>query len=111
MVLAKKTSEDQRFSYHWKCHNTKITHLCFADDLILFCDGSFQSASILLEALSTFTAHSGLQPNKSKSSIFVAGDNEELQNAICDLFGFIKGELPVKYLGVPLITTRLTSND
>ena len=73
MVLAKKTSEDQRFSFHWKCHNTKITHLCFADDLILFCDGSFQSASILHEALSTFTAHSGLQLTDPKAQSLLPG--------------------------------------
>ena len=111
MVLAKKTSEDPRFSFHWRCHNTKTSHLCFADNLILFCGGSIQATSILHEALSIFSVHSGLQPNRSKSSIFVAGDNEGLLNAIGDLFGFTKGDLSFKYLGVPLITTRLTSDD
>ena len=111
MVLGKKTSEDLRFSFHWRCLNTKTTHLCFADDLILFCGGSSQAASVLHEALSTFTAHSSLQPNRSKSSVFVVEDNEGLHNFICDLFRFIKGDLLVKYLGVPLITTRLTSDD
>ena len=111
MILTKKTTEDPRFAFHWRCQPSKITHLCFADDLILFWGGSVQAAAVLNEALSVFTAHSGLQPNRSKSSVFVAGDNEVLHTTICDLFRFAKGHMPVKYLGVPLISTRLSSAD
>ena len=34
------TSIGQSFQYHWRCSKTRITHLCFADDLMLFCGGS-----------------------------------------------------------------------
>ena len=113
MIFAKKTTDDPRFTFHWRCQPSRISQLCFADDLILFCGGSVQAATVLKEVLSIFTAHSGLLPNRSKSSVFVAGNNEVLHNAICDLFGFVKGALPVKYLGVllylpdsPLMTAK-----
>ena len=33
------TSSGQSFQYHWRCSKTKITHLCFTDDLMLFVAG------------------------------------------------------------------------
>ena len=111
MVLSKKTTEDPNFAFHWRCHQTRTAHLCFADDQMLFCGGSTHSALMLKEALSTFSSLSGLTPNQGKSNVFVAGDNVELKAAICDIFGFAMGSHPVKYLGVPLITTRLSLVD
>lgn len=29
-------SKERIFSYHPKCHRTPLTHLCFADDLMIF---------------------------------------------------------------------------
>ena len=41
----------------------------------------------------------------------IARMDAHYRNGILDIFGFPEGSLPVKYFGVPLITTRLTSND
>jgi mannosylglycoprotein endo-beta-mannosidase len=30
------------FQYHWRCQPTKITHLCFADNLMMFCHDRFR---------------------------------------------------------------------
>ena len=35
------------FEYHRRCSSSRITHLCFADDLILFYSDSIQSSSLL----------------------------------------------------------------
>ena len=51
---------------------------------------------------------SGLLPNHGKSSVFVAGRHPHFQEAVRDLFHFQVGELPVRYLGVPLLSTKLT---
>lgn len=32
------------FTYHWKCDKLRISHLCFADDLLIFLNGDVDSA-------------------------------------------------------------------
>ena len=96
------------FDYHWRCQKTKLTHLCFADDLLLFCGGSLTSVKILHNALQEFYSLSGLHPNNGKSNVFIAGRNQAYMEAVRDLFQFQVGELPVRYLGVPLLSTKLT---
>ena len=66
---------------------------------------------ILKEALADFYALSGLSSKFEKSSIFVARDDSAFSTAIHGLFGFLIGTLPVRYLGVPLITTQLRAAD
>lgn len=43
-----------RLSYHYKCHKTRLTHLSFADDLLIFIDGSIESVQTLLKILHEF---------------------------------------------------------
>ena len=40
MIISKKVSLEDNFVYHWRCSEERITHLCFADDLLLFCGNS-----------------------------------------------------------------------
>lgn len=54
---------------------------------------------------------SGLQPSVEKSLCFFAGTPNVMQRKIANMMGYRIGELPVKYLGMPLITTRLTKRD
>ena len=49
--------------------------------------------------------------NKQKSVIFLSGVNGEVKNDILNITGFSMGSLPMKYLGVPLISTRLSHCD
>nr|GEV73046.1 hypothetical protein [Tanacetum cinerariifolium] len=39
----KNTEENGEFKYHYGCKNLKITHLCVADDLLVFCHGDCES--------------------------------------------------------------------
>ena len=95
------------FDYHWRCKKIRITHLCFADDLMIFCEGSLQSVELLQQSLQEFYALSGLLPNKGKSCIFIAGRNQSYMKAVRDILDFPLGELPVRYLGVPLISSKM----
>ena len=113
-MMISKNIEVQRslgapFDYHWRCQKTGLTHLCFADDLLLFCGGSLSSVETLHKSLHEFYSLSGLLPNTGKSSIFVARRHPRFLEAVHDLFQFQVGELPVRYLGVPLISTKLTA--
>ena len=46
-----------------------------------------------------------------KSDIFTAGSDTNFKEYLLALFGFHHGTLPARHLGVPLISTRLSSKD
>lgn len=49
------------FKFHSKCNTLKLIHLCFADDLLLFCHGEFKSIYIMLQGFSCFLMHLDLK--------------------------------------------------
>ncbi|KAL2225249.1 UNVERIFIED_CONTAM: Retrovirus-related Pol polyprotein from type-2 retrotransposable element R2DM, partial [Sesamum indicum] len=106
--LVKRKTTNSDFNFHPKCEKLKITHLLFADDLMLFSRGDLPSIHILMECLQEFRDTSGLTINTSKSSIFTAGIQYEELDGILARTGFARGEMPVRYLGIPLAAQRLT---
>lgn len=58
------------FKFHWKCDRLKLSQLCFADDLLLFCKANVKSIIVLKKALDEFSNVSGLKVRMQKSSIF-----------------------------------------
>ncbi|KAB1215997.1 hypothetical protein CJ030_MR4G024550 [Morella rubra] len=54
---------------------------------------------------------SGLQANPRKNSLFACGIPPHDLHLITELLGYQHGSLPTKYLGVPLISTRLKKGD
>lgn len=65
-VLSKLIDEaavQRKVGYHPRCKNIGLTHLCFADDLMIFADGSKRSLEGILEVFN------GLE----KSTLFIAG--------------------------------------
>ncbi|XP_028087066.1 uncharacterized protein LOC114287814 [Camellia sinensis] len=105
-ILAEKASSPL-FKFHWRCEKTKIVNLCFADDLMIFSRGDPHTVNLIMQGLEEFRSLSGLTPSPSKSNIYLSRCNLELKEAILHIINFTKGSLPVKYLGVPLITTKL----
>ena len=51
----------------------QISHLLFADDIILFCDASREQLLSIRLALSCFQAFTGLKVNVGKSEIVLVG--------------------------------------
>ncbi|KAL0329051.1 UNVERIFIED_CONTAM: hypothetical protein Sradi_4891800 [Sesamum radiatum] len=47
--LIKRNTSNFDFNFHPKCEKLKITHLLFADDLMLFSRGDLPSIHILME--------------------------------------------------------------
>jgi hypothetical protein len=74
----------------------------------LFLRGDVGSITQLLEAFNMFSAASGLRANQDKSSIYFGGVVDSVQETILTKFRLTKGELPFKYLGVPLSSKKLT---
>ena len=58
------------FSYHPKCKKIKLTHLCFADDLLIFSKGNLESITGVQKVLQLFYVFSSLQVNSAKSELF-----------------------------------------
>ena len=101
----------KEFQFHPKCGEINLTHLCFADDMFLFASGTRSSVQVIIDELNRFESFSRLQLNKQKSAIFLAGVNDDVKNDLLINTGFSLGSFPMKYLGVPLISTRLTHSD
>nr|GEV00366.1 hypothetical protein [Tanacetum cinerariifolium] len=88
LMIQRRVQESDQFKYHMYCSKMGLVNLCFADDLFLLAYGDVESASIIKHSLDEFKNASGLVPSLSK-----------------------KGKLPVKYLGVPLVSLRLMIRD
>ena len=99
------------FDYHPKCKRIKLTHLCFADDLMIFTKGNLESIVGIQNVLRFFYSYSRLQLNSDKSEIFSSEIKGDLIEEIKRVTGFKVGTLLVRYLGVPLVTRRLSLKD
>ncbi|XP_039053280.1 uncharacterized protein LOC120195276 [Hibiscus syriacus] len=99
------------FNYHPKCKRIDLTHLCFADDLLIFYKPLIDSISGVTAVLEVFYFMSGLKLNVRKSKIFVAGLTTAQCNIISETTGFKLDKLLVRYLGISLVTKKLTEND
>lgn len=45
--ILKKVGDKRDFKFHHRCAKLKINHLAFANDILLFCSGDFQSVVYL----------------------------------------------------------------
>ncbi|GJU04045.1 RNA-directed DNA polymerase, eukaryota, reverse transcriptase zinc-binding domain protein [Tanacetum coccineum] len=89
LILLKEIEEEPNFQYHFGCKAIKLSHVCFADDLLVMCHGDPTSATVIKKGLRAvqclFWSYSKLFQKHCK--------------------------LPVRYLGVPLIAKRLGVNE
>ncbi|KAL9243816.1 hypothetical protein vseg_017658 [Gypsophila vaccaria] len=99
------------FRFHPMCKPLKLTHLLFADDLLMFSRGDHMCIMLILRVLATFAATSGLRVNAAKSEVVFNGVTDELKQDITSISGYQEGNLPFKYLGVPIQPGRLQKHD
>ena len=78
-----------------------ISHLLYADDTVMFCDGKPEQLMYLDWILMWFEAFSGLGINLSKSEIIPVGTVSNVETLAIEL-GCGIGSLPTTYLGLPL---------
>ncbi|XP_074299605.1 uncharacterized protein LOC141630739 [Silene latifolia] len=101
---------DNQVSYHPKCAKLKLTHLIFADDLMVFTRGDRPSIKKATDILKLFSSWSGLQANFDKTEVYFGGVNASLKQQILSDIGLAEGHFPFRYLGLPLNPARLTSS-
>lgn len=97
-----------RIRLHPRCSDPKITHLLFADDLLIFSNGSRWSINGICSVMDKFKRMSGLSINPDKSHIFFGGYAGISAQVIADISGFSIGTFPTRYLGFPLNPSRIT---
>ncbi|GAA0163849.1 hypothetical protein LIER_19621 [Lithospermum erythrorhizon] len=100
-----KASSSSAFGFHPKCRQLGITHLSFADDMVLLASADMSSFRVIKETLVLFGDLTSLKLNCSKSRIFFGNTPRAVRDALCGYMEMSEGVLPVKYLGVPLSST------
>ena len=98
-MLQSAISSSSAFRFHSKCEALKLTHLFFADGLILFSSANIHSLSIFQDSLEAFKKILGLRANPANSENFLAAVPAHLKQGILEFLKFKEGKLPVKYLG------------
>ncbi|GKD29751.1 hypothetical protein Tco_1240529 [Tanacetum coccineum] len=111
LMLQRGVRNANSFTYHRYCSKMELINLCFADDLFLFAHGDTDSVRVIKEALVEFKQASGLVPSLPKSKAYFCNVINSTKIAILQILPFEEGCLPVKYLGVPLVTSRLVFRD
>ena len=109
--LLNKAAEEGQFSYHPRCQGVKLTHLSFADDILVFTNGTSDSLQGVLQVMETFAGMSGLYINAATSQMFAAGSNLDPLLLEAETKGITVGNFPIRYLGMPLTTRSLTAHD
>lgn len=113
-VLSNKTDravQEKKFAFHPRCKTISLTHLCFADDFMVFVEGSRWSIEGALTVFDEFAKWSGLNISIEKLTIYMAGVAREERRRILMNFPFAEGALPVRYLGLALMTKVMRKND
>ncbi|KAL0318219.1 UNVERIFIED_CONTAM: Transposon TX1 uncharacterized protein [Sesamum calycinum] len=102
LILLQLIEQDGGFAYHWQCKELGLFQLCFADDLILLCKAEVQSVDLFRR---------GLHANPQMSHLILSKAANGVRTSLLETLGFQEGRLPLRYLGLPLIASRLTLLD
>ncbi|GJV08992.1 putative RNA-directed DNA polymerase, partial [Tanacetum coccineum] len=111
LILKRRVQDSNVFRYHKHCEELKIINVCFADELFIFARGDVELAKVIMDSLEEFKRVSGLVPSIPKSTAFFCNVLNHVKLEILNIMPFLEGKLPVKYLGVPLISSRLLNKD
>lgn len=87
-------NSDLVFQFHHRCKKLSISHLMFANDLLLFSKADLQSIQVLYAKFKAFAMASGLKFNASKLAIYIASVN-------VGIFGCNKSVPPYAYCFPP----------
>ncbi|XP_019056494.1 PREDICTED: uncharacterized protein LOC109116119 [Tarenaya hassleriana] len=104
------SAKASRIKSHLKCIEPMITHLAFADDVMIFTEADPVSISEIMRIIEEFGKMSWLHVNRDKYDFFSEADSINRRNLIVAT-GMKEGTLPVRYLEVPLSPWWLTSGD
>ncbi|XP_074278108.1 uncharacterized protein LOC141601710 [Silene latifolia] len=86
------------FSYHPKCVQLNLTHLIFADDLLVFTREDLPSVKAVSDCLDQFSMLSGLVANPSKTDLYFGGVAADVKDLILAATGFSEGKFSFRWV-------------
>nr|GEU53712.1 hypothetical protein [Tanacetum cinerariifolium] len=111
LIIKRRVKVSDTFRYHNCYEELQLVNICVADDLFIFTRGDVESARLIMKALEEFKKSSGLVPSIPKSMVYFCNVQNHIKKHILSIMPFVEGTLSVKYLGVPLISSRLLNRD
>lgn len=103
-----RTSSQSGFNFHPDYKKIGLTHLMFVDDLIIFSKASPHTLHLIMATLRQFHDSADLKANLGKSPIVFGGCPPTAQDQCLQMTGLTENHFPIKYLGVPITSSRLT---
>ncbi|PKI76333.1 hypothetical protein CRG98_003255 [Punica granatum] len=94
--LFEAAAQDGRISSQPFCKKLNITHLGFADNLLIFLKGDDGSLRAIMDIFEVFYGMSGLRLNPKKTEIYCAGLGSSTVQELLLISGFKRGSLLVK---------------
>ncbi|WVZ85025.1 hypothetical protein U9M48_031988 [Paspalum notatum var. saurae] len=88
-----------------------LSILQYADDTILFMEHNLEQAKNIKIILRAFEKLSGLKINFHKGELFCYGEAKDFVEHYSQIFGCGVGNLPFRYLGIPMNHERLSNKD
>lgn len=93
------------------CGGPKLSHICFADDLILFAEASVSQIGIIRGVLESFCNASGQKVSLEKSKIYFSKNvSRDLENLISAESGIKSSKDLGKYLGMSVLQKRINKD-
>ncbi|GJU23286.1 hypothetical protein Tco_1156628 [Tanacetum coccineum] len=111
LILRRRVNLSGLLRFHKHCEDLQIINVFFVDDLFIFARGDVDSANMIRESLDEFKSSSRLVPSIPKSMTFFCNVPNYVKISILNIMSFGEGVLLVKYLGVPLISSRFLTKD
>ncbi|GJS62835.1 uncharacterized protein Tco_0677399 [Tanacetum coccineum] len=111
LILQCRVQNAKDFQYRHLCEQHRIVNLCFADDLFLFARGHPNSVRVIIDALEEFKNVLGLVPSIPKSNAFFCNVAKCVNASNLRQYRLLKGSNLLKYLGVPIISSRILYRD
>ncbi|KAA3483125.1 reverse transcriptase [Gossypium australe] len=99
------------FKYHPKCLRLQLSHLSFANDLLVFVKSNVNSVVGIWCILKESYRFSSVQLNASKSELFVVGVSMEKLEIMKSITSFNIVKLLVRYLRVPVVSRKMSNSN